>query len=569
MTELSPEHLLSQFKLPQQNLEALSFCTSTRSSAVKTWAESMPATRISHSSVLLYKALPEIGHLKTSADNRLEMLEAVRPYVQQCIQGLAKNFLNQPLILPDGPMKTAVVAQALQKHMTAGYCLVVSQLAAKAKKGASSDGKLELALHRSIAGYGLMLMRGYQLYTTTPANLWRELHTLFLMAEHWQITDIPITDPMHVNTPSSTIFQSYIRSLLLACAGPNQLRQTEVSVCYDAIEDWAYLAKLNSVDDQNPENLFLVNLSADSPPSQKSRFQGNPQDDIRELDISQMILSLKKQQESPDAEKSIIPIARSLNSALLKHLTEAWSVTHKRSFERSPSQNNIEVCVGISNIHFHTSNGMDFDDFLGIETYEEIELGGTDPWASSFGLSQQNDEGEDDGEHPIFSVKISDSSPGGYCLEWRDFIPSQVKAGEVLGLREKGRHRWGLGVIRWVQQELKSTRLGIQLLAPKTVPYGASIEMPSGEQGDYLRVLMLPELKVVNQAATLLTAYAPFQEYTRLILNSHGERFETQLTRRLFSTGSVSQFTFRELEAIKDDEEEREAQEAPSESKWE
>jgi len=107
----------------------------------------------------------------------------------------------------------------------------------------------------------------------------------------------------------------------------------------------------------------------------------------------------------------------------------------------------------------------------------------------------------------------------------------------------------------------------VQLLAPKTTPYGASIEMPTGEQGDYLRVFMLPELKVANQPATVLTAFAPFQEYTRLILNAHGERFETQLQRRVFSTGSVSQFTFRELEPIQDDPEDAQA-EQPSEAKW-
>lgn len=554
MTDLSPGQILSGFKLTPPSLETLSFCASTRSSAVKVWAESVPATRISHTSVLLYKALPEICGLKTSAENRLEMLEALRPYVQQCIQGLAKDFLNQPLILPDGPMKTAVVAQAMQKHMTVGYCIVVQQMAEKAKKGKTSDGKLELALHRAICGYSLMLMRGYQLYTTIPDDLWLELHNLYRIAEFWEITDIPVLDPLNKSVPNSTLFHSYVRSLLLACARPNQLRQVEVLICYNAIEDWAYLAKLSAVDDQNADNLYLVNLNADSPPAHKARFQGSPQDDIRELNISQMILSLQKQKENKDAEQAILPIADNLTPALLKHLIEAWSITHKRSFERSTSQDNIEVCVGISNIHFHTSNGVEFDDFLGIETFEEIEIGGTDPWASSFGLTQEDDEDEDDSEHPIFSVRVSDTSPGGYCLEWRDQIPAQVKAGEVLGLREKGRHRWGLGVIRWVQQELRSTRLGVQLLAPKTVPYGASIELPSGEQGDYLKVLMLPELKVANQAATLLTAFAPFQEYTRLILNAHGDRFETQLTRRLFSTGSISQFTFRELEAIVDEQ---------------
>ena len=570
MTDLSPQQILSQFKLPAENLEALNFCTSNRAQAVKAWAESIPATRISHTGVLLYQALPQICHLKTSAENRLDMLEAVRPYVQQCIQGLSKNFLNQPLILPEGPMKTAVVAQALQKHMTAGYCKVVQQLSGKARIGKSSDGKLELALHRTMSGYGLSLMRSYQLYTQIPLNTWRELHNLFRLAEYWQILDQPITDPLLQFVPAMTLAQCYIRSLLLACARPNQLRQNEVAICYNAIEEWAYLVKLQPLEQQKPDNLYLVNLSADSAPMHKSRFQAKSQDDVRELDTSQLIASLQKQQSSNDGEDTVLTIADNLTPVLKKHLIQAWSVTHKRSFERSPSQDNVEVCVGLSNLHFQTTNGLEFDDFLGIQAFEEIELGGTDPWASSFSMSKQADP-EDDENHPVFAVRVLDASPGGYCLEWRDHIPAQVKAGEILGLREKGRHRWGLGVIRWVQQELNATRMGVQLLAPKTTPYGASIEMPTGDYGDYLRVLMLPELKVANQPATLLTAFAPFQEYTRLILNAHGERFITQLQRRVFSTGSVSQFTFRELEALPDDEDENEQTpiEQPADSKWE
>ena len=568
MTDVSPQQILARFKLPADNLEALNFCTSNRAQAVKAWAESIPATRISHTGVLLYQALPQICHLKTTAENRLDMLEAVRPYVQQCIQGLSKNFLNQPLILPEGPMKTAVVAQALQKHMTVGYCKVVEQLSSKAKQGGgkTSDGKLELALHRAVSGYGLSLMRAYQLYTQIPANLWLELHNLFRLAEFYGIVDVPITDPLLQFVPASTIGQTYMRSLLLACARPNQLRQLEVAVCYNAIEEWAYLAKLQPLERQQPDNLYLVNLSADSAPMLKTRFRAKAQDDAREIDLTQLVAALEKQQANKDSDDTIVSIADNMTPVLMRHIIQAWSVTHKRSFERVPSQTTIDVCVGLSNLHFHTCNGMHFDEFLGIETFEEIELGGTDPWASSF---TANEPDEEDDEHPVFNIRVLDASPGGYCLEWRDLIPAQVKAGEILGLREKGRHRWGLGVIRWVQQELKSTRMGVQLLAPKTIPYGASIEMPTGEYGDYLRVLMLPELKVANQAATLLTAFAPFQEYTRLILNSQGERFETQLQRRVFSTGSVSQFTFRDLEPIHDDNDEQAPVEQPKNSKWE
>lgn len=56
------------------------------------------------------------------------------------------------------------------------------------------------------------------------------------------------------------------------------------------------------------------------------------------------------------------------------------------------------------------------------------------------------------------------------------------------------------------------------------------------------------ELKAANQPATLITAFAPFQENHRLRLNSNGDTQLVQLERRIFATGSVNQFTFRTLE---------------------
>ena len=55
------------------------------------------------------------------------------------------------------------------------------------------------------------------------------------------------------------------------------------------------------------------------------------------------------------------------------------------------------------------------------------------------------------GKHPVYKVPLVDTSPGGYCLEWQDEIPNQVKAGELLGIRDEGRQKWSVGVVRWVQ----------------------------------------------------------------------------------------------------------------------
>lgn len=546
------QQLLARFKLPPRDVANLSFCGSNRPSAVKDWAESLPATRINYSSVLLYRALPEIVRLKTSADNRLAMLEAIRPYVQQCIQGLATHFLNQPLILPDAPMKSAVIAHALQKHMTAGYCAVLSDLVSKTNV-AKPEENLDLACHRSITGLGLLLLRSYQLYSRIPERLWLELHSLYQLAESYGILERPVNDPLLHGSPSSTTGQAYTRVLLLSCARPSQMRQTDVSATYDVLEEWCHLAKIRSAN-QKADNLFLINLSADLAPLYKSRFTGSSRDVLRELDVSQLLIAFKKQRETRSNGPGAIRIPHTISPALADHLERAWGAIQQRSFERQVSMDSIEVCVGLGDLHLHSSGGMSFEEFLGTPSedgVEEIDFGAisNDPWSNGGDKRRQDSGDREQGRQNLFNVSVVDSSPGGYCLEWRDSIPPQVKAGEVLGLREPGRYRWGVGVIRWVQQH-NTTRLGVQLLAPRATPYAAAVEQPGGDYSDFRRVLMLPELKAANRPATLLTAFAPFQEGHRLRLNSYGKTSSAQLSSRVFSTGSASQFTLRLLEDV-------------------
>lgn len=563
-SQTGTSELLSCFKLPEQDLGTLSFCGSNKPAKVKQWAEALPATRISYSASLLYRALPELSRIKTSAANRLQMLESMRPYVQQCIQGLSKNFLNQPLILPQDALKTATIAQALQKHMTVGYALVIREMCAKLKKPTPVQNQtLALAIHRAVTGLGLILLRSYQLYTPVPAQIWLETHSLYRLAEVLELTNIPVADPLLVFTRVSSIEKSYLRTLLMACTRPNQLTQNELSAVYSSLEDWVNLTSLKSTNEQNKDNLFIVNLCVDMPPMYKSRFKGSLKDDAREINTSRLLAALKKQKDPQNPGSDIIKISHEITLTLLDHLTGTWSVLRQRNFDRHITNNDLEVTIGIINVHYHITDGEIFNQFL---SNAKKPYGHTYNSRSSFGIkstgiqqpnnlqhqsaswSDSSNSQNEQNTHPVFEVHMLDTSPGGFCLDWRDEIPIQIKAGELLGLREPGRRKWSIGVVRWLRQNKGATQLGVQILAPMATPYGASMVLQSGANSEYMRVLMLPELKAINQPSSLLTAVVPFQEYCKVRLNQHGEEQTVQLTRRIFSTGSVSQFDFRHLE---------------------
>lgn len=580
---------------PQQDLAQLSFCKG-KESHVKAWVSALPLTQINFASAQFYNALPEIARLQCSAETRLAMLESLRSPVQQCIQGLSQSFLNQPLILPEAARKAATIAQALQKHMSNGYLVAVRDLCGD-KRQTNEEGQAlqALAISRAITGLGLLLLRSYQLYTPISAQLWAELHGLYLLAETLQLSHLVVDDPLSKHQKVRNIEQAYMRVLLLACSRANQLRQDEVLATYYALESLNTLGQLLPHDSSRKDNLFAVSLSSNLPPLYKSRLPSGVNQNIRDLNTSQLAKKLEEHaaENANNNDSGASRNAYGLSIALTDHLIQAWNILAQRSFERQLASGSVDITVGLSNIHYHVADETPFPIFLGqannlnsgndagkifqklgVQLKPSTSAKEDDPWEESFDaggstlagrqlpttnidqtLRQQQRQAYQD-KHPVFKVPQIDTSPGGYCLEWQDEIPAQVKAGELIGLREEGRHKWSIGVVRWVQQAATATQLGIQILAPHATPAGIAIVHKTGGFSEYLRALQLPALKAVNQPATLITNAISFREYHKvrlfsptnpLALEAQQTEHSLQLSRKAFSTGAFSQFTFREI----------------------
>lgn len=589
----SIQKLLGRLQAPQQDLAQLSFCGGSKDTHVNSWINGLPLTQINYVSTQLYKALPEIARLKTTPEIRLAMLECLRAPAQQSMQGLSQAFLNQPLLLPETARKSATVAQALQKHMTNGYLVVVRELSDENRLAAQEDTALHaLAIHRAITGLGLLLLRNYQLYTPIPGQVWTELHTLYLLAETLNLLDLPVDDPLPQHRRVRTIEQAYLRILLLACARPNQLRQDEVLATYDALETLSKLGELTAHNTARKDNLFAVMLDSNQPPIYKSRLPPGDAHNLRDLNSSQLASKLEEGVNQAANKADGLRNDYNLSAALTEHLIHAWNILAQRSFERSAIAGSLKVTVGLSNIHFHIAGETPFPIFLnqannvsdgrdtgkifqkrGIQLKTETE---DDPWGEAFdagasplggkqlptlnielNIRQQQQE-DYQGKHPVYDVPLIDSSAGGYCLEWKETIPGQLKAGELLGLREEGRQKWALGVVRWVQRTRDSTQMGVQILAPHAIPIGIAVIQKTGGFSEYLRALELPALKAINQPATFLTNAISFHEYNKVRVY-HAERagsraqpeLTVQLTQKIFSTGAFSQFSFREVSSTK------------------
>ena len=70
-----------------------------------------------------------------------------------------------------------------------------------------------------------------------------------------------------------------------------------------------------------------------------------------------------------------------------------------------------------------------------------------------------------------------------------------------------------------------------------------------GEDSDFMRAILLPELSAVGQPATLLLPTVGFNEGVKVELVEQGEPSRVQLLRRVQGASGFSQYPFRDLAA--------------------
>ena len=596
---MSGDNSLIRLKLPEQDLRALTL-GSDQPRKLQAWVDQLPLMNMGETSRQLYQYLQELNRLSLDTRTRLQLLEIVRPAVLHVCDSLGKHYLKQSLVLPEKARRVASLAQALQGHLAGGYKLVVARgiqriqrMPQEGERERPQEREIRLAiataLERALAALGDTLLRCYQLYFPTPRHVWLELHQLYLLAATHQLALLPVADPALKRSPSMTVAHAYYRTLLLATAKPNQLRQQELAWVYEATETWAALIAVRPA--ASLDDLFVFDLLLDRPPTYRTHVSAARQS-CRYIDSQALVSRLAQCVNGKPPEGFFLP--RGVSEGLLAHLQQAWGALTERSFQRQGQQIRLEVCFGIGALHHYSSNGIDFAAQIGAAQQRVLAGEDNKPFSGQVrrdagtgmrpALPEEAWDQSFDGDNrrmahetaTVESIDLSritaavqaygtevkamqfdchacqtvNVSPGGYCLAWQGETPAQLRTGELIGVREEEHHEWTVGVIRWVRQLThQGAQFGIELLAPRALPAAARVLKKTGDSGEFLRVLLLPELHAIAQPATLLVPAVGFTAGARVELLRQGAGERVQLLRRVSSTASFGQFEFRSLDA--------------------
>lgn len=532
----------------------------TNPQAVKQWVADLPLINTALTVSLLQQALDDINSTRAPVYDRYEALEQFSGPVHCVTDALKKQFLGKRFPLGGKPLEQANLATSLCMAMATGYKIVAAELNKK-NKGSSQLSKV---IHQAMRYLGEALLDSYLIYIPCPAGTWRDLNSLYALADRHKLADSTAKGkpaPVH---DVETIADTYKRILLLSLACPYRLRQSEITKVYALLGDWAYYSDLTIATDTDASGYFTVHLEADEPPHYLNAGHRD------KLDPSWLIINtrglaeparttIEKTREST-ASLSTLP-----DEKVLQRLMLAWGVMPRRQFTRRGNEASVQIVVGLDSIHLAIAgpdatlpginNTADetvqdgeylrdptFEQPTRINTETRLNQNATNnPFRGAYAPDSRNG----NGLH-IESWKMQDISAGGYSLLRDSAETSHAHVGELVAINEADSNAdWHLGVIRWMKFTPEAgLTLGAQMLSPGARPVQASICTKPAGMEEQRHGILLPALAAIDQPETLLLPSLPFRSGCLSSLTEADNTQKIRLTQLLENTGSFAQFRF-------------------------
>lgn len=551
--------------LPVGHLTKFSFITENKAE-IEQWLSNLSLHNMAEISKQIRTTLIEIAHFNTDAASKLELVETLRPSVYNLINSLAKHYLNQSLVLDSKGISVATLVQQLRGYDFAIYNQIALELLQQGrgkKLGLGSlfsklDQKPQIALHRAMSAMSGIIYETDLLYLPAFEGAWRKIHSLYQLADQHKLLDAKVEDLTQTKANEKlSIKHTYMRAVLVSIARTNSLRQQEIQKLYSYSELWCSL--LADSRTPSPNDLFVVDLESDVEPvyittDRKLSHQ------LLYINASKLLEHIKHIQQN-DGELLDSSESQLFHTSLIDYIAKSIEEPLERTTSRHPFEGKLMASIGMLACHYHIAGKQQFSQVIKLkqlireEEASEMLLDKMRHYEGDGDILFHQDEKTVNVDRELLklnSVSIIDISPGGYRVNWEGESTQFLKTGEMICLREDDSKPWQLGIIRWVQQKpTQGADLGIEILASKATACGVQPARPEDGRLDFMRGILLPEVKSLNRAATLVTPNYQFKPGHRVRIRRGTADVVAKLGKEYLKTQSFHQYDFTVMPSSK------------------
>lgn len=528
------------------SIPAFSFCKADAES-LQQWVSALPRTNLT----ALVHELTCLGEELTQAGGSPEQELAVFSIADEVIATASKGLARQSAMA-----YTPVEAIRRQQQFEMLYGSIYFATAEKilqSGSGIDADQFLLVAAHH----LSRAINASHQLYEPAPANCWAALHKVYRHS---------LSDTCQEQTIIN-IGAVYKAASALSCAQPSQLGSSQVITLYDLI--LTAVAGVGISSEYGEQCYYEASLGGDDPPA---RCYGDSAGNSNDNSANHIFFDFTGLQ----ATLSNLSVAPELTS----HLEKCFSPTLARQFIRKACNESLQVCVGLSSLHYYLSGNKSFEAFTALEnnliaktrnrflSKPTTRDSKTDVWDSVYTGSWELAEfdgqsikdnlqiADDDSTaiyYPIETVQSVDRTANGLHIKGLNPRLYQCGPGDVIGIRHQEADCWQLGVIRWSRASNRQRDLGVELLHPAPVPY--AIKLVHSKHGtDFLPALLLPETGTATEpgysgdnlpnGAQLLFSAVPVSGKSAAILINEQSKQRIVLQQCRERTGSYCRYSF-------------------------
>jgi len=517
---------------------------------VEKWLAELPMLNIAETSRKISSSLMIYNRIEMETDRRLKLLELFRKPIKQLSLELKKHYVGQPLPLPEKNKSISEKNQQYHVEMAYGYKRTVLNTEPPAKHKVNPELMATLALPIQRAIYYLTegLIISYQAYAPYPQATWLEIHTLHRHAESLGVADVEVPDPLNTVLAKSSVGHAYRRALLLGLSNPRNLPARMVDKIAHYLDRWASLSILiPATTDFDPTCQFLIDqygdragilYTGDITLEKPEQYRL-----LNTVELARRIhtqLTALQRGHKPDPEGLDPGFFNDDVQDLFLRLIHAWGVHPRRNFRRSiKAGEEINMAIGLDAINYWVNDGKKFltsSTFVGPITQR-----------TTVGVAENKKIDDEKPDYDYSPWTVQDESAGGLSLIKNGLIKTRVRVGDLVSTRISGSTGpWEISVIRWVKSASPSNlEIGTQRLAPNAEPVVIKTFNEKNEESDFHPALLLPEIKVLKQAPTLITHRGVYQP-ERVIYMDNGHRLHRITAIKLIElSSSFERFTFR------------------------
>ncbi len=269
----------------QQNHPGL--LASYEKDSIEKWVSDLPTANPSLSTRIFYDFLEELNKVEMPAQQRLDVLEVLRPQFL-----IIEEYLRSRLILlgfPKGENEQKILdlLVSIERLYTIGYWMIARELTHRDVSWLQGKN-VAMAIQRTVKGLNQIVVTHYMMFLPVPDWVWIDLHSLYKLSLAKKKEGIKVADSKRNSSKGSTVEDCYKQVLLLSLADPSGMMQKEILQVFNFIADLSQHVRIAKQADYKNEVQCIILMDEDAKPY--FDFNGDQAD----TDTSMMYINLQK-----------------------------------------------------------------------------------------------------------------------------------------------------------------------------------------------------------------------------------------------------------------------------------